>query len=135
MNSDSMSQNSKSKITVFKLTNISKAFQETQALDNISLTIEEGEMLALIGPSGSGKTTLLKLLNGQNLPTSGKLTIDGADIETLSRKSLQQARQKIAYIPQDLGLVPNLKFSKTSSSEKLVPTLLCLSSASSCFPH
>jgi ABC-type phosphate/phosphonate transport system ATPase subunit len=94
---------------VFKLTNISKAFQQTQALNNISLTIEKGEMLALIGPSGSGKTTLLKLLNAQHLPTSGKLTIDDVNIESLSRKSLQQVRQKIAYIPQDLGLVPTLK--------------------------
>ena len=94
---------------MFKLTNITKAFQQTQALNNISLTIEEGGMLALIGPSGSGKTTLLKLLNGQHLPTSGELTIEGANIETLSGKSLKQVRQKIAYIPQDLGLVPNLK--------------------------
>ena len=94
---------------MFKLTNISKAFQQTQALNNISVTIEKGEMLALIGPSGSGKTTLLKLLNAQHLPTSGKLTVDDANIESLSRKSLKQVRQKIAYIPQDLGLVPNLK--------------------------
>lgn len=94
---------------MFKLTNISKAFQQTQALDNISLSIDRGEMLALIGPSGSGKTTLLKLLNAQHLPTSGKLTVEGSDIESLSRKSLKQVRQKIAYIPQDLGLVPSLK--------------------------
>lgn len=94
---------------MFKLTNISKAFQQTQALSNVSIEIETGEMLALIGPSGSGKTTLLKLLNGQHLPTSGSLTVDGSNIVSLSTKELRQVRQQIAYIPQDLGLVPNLK--------------------------
>ena len=103
---------------VFKLTNTSKAFQQTRALDDVSLTIEKGEMLALIGPSGSGKTTLLKLLNAQHLPTSGQLTIDDADIETLSRKALKKVRRMIAYIPQDLGLVPNLKvFQKPSGKD------------------
>ncbi len=94
---------------MFQLDHISKAFQQTQALSDVSLDIDKGEMVALIGPSGSGKTTLLKLLNAQHMPTSGRLAVDGADIESLSRSSLKQVRQQIAYIPQDLGLVPNLK--------------------------
>jgi len=94
---------------VFELKHIEKSFGANLALKDISFTIHQGEMVALIGPSGSGKTTLLKLLNAQHLPDKGSLYLDETEVRDTSRKKLQQLRQKIAYIPQDLGLVSTLK--------------------------
>lgn len=54
--------------------------EDTIALDNISLTIEEGEFVILLGPSGAGKSTILRVLNGLTSPTSGTLTIDGEPV-------------------------------------------------------
>ncbi|MGB2403150.1 MAG: phosphonate ABC transporter ATP-binding protein [Akkermansiaceae bacterium] len=94
---------------MFQLTDITKSFGATVALSNISLEIRQGEHVALIGPSGSGKTTLLKLLNGQAMQNSGNYTIAGAHLNKLSNKDLRRLRSEIAYIPQDLGLIPQLK--------------------------
>ncbi len=91
------------------LSDITKEFGSNKALSGINLEIEAGEFISLIGPSGSGKTTLLRHLNAQHLPTSGTLTIHGEHVPTLSPKALKALRCKIAYIPQDLGLVSSLK--------------------------
>ena len=53
---------------------------ETKALDDVSLTIHDGEFVGLIGHTGSGKSTLVQHLNGLILPTSGKITVDGMDL-------------------------------------------------------
>jgi len=94
---------------LFQLSNISKSFHSTKALSEISFDIKKGESVALIGPSGSGKTTLLKCLNVQHKTTSGKLTINSIETASTSPKALKAIRSKIAYIPQDLGLVPSLR--------------------------
>ena len=94
---------------MFQLTDITKSFGATVALSNISLEIKQGEHVALIGPSGSGKTTLLKLLNGQLLQNSGSYSIADSHLNSLSNKNLRRLRSEIAYIPQDLGLIPQLK--------------------------
>ena len=94
---------------MFELKHIEKSFGANLALKDISFTIHQGEMVALIGPSGSGKTTLLKLLNAQLLPDKGSLYLDKTEVHNTSCKKLQQIRQKIAYIPQDLGLISTLK--------------------------
>jgi sulfate transport system ATP-binding protein len=64
--------------------NVSKSFGSYNALKNVSLTIEDGELMALLGPSGSGKTTLLRIIAGLDRPDSGQVLIDGVDLTTQS---------------------------------------------------
>ena len=70
-------------------------------LDDVSFTLNEGEIVSLIGPNGAGKSTLLKCILGIIKPTSGKITLDGRDIQSLSRVTLARY---IAYLSQDKKL-------------------------------
>ncbi|MFX0185181.1 MAG: ABC transporter ATP-binding protein [Candidatus Hodarchaeota archaeon] len=79
------------------------------AINNLTLDIEAGKFVCLLGPSGSGKTTLLNLISTIDVPTSGKIQIEGVDITFLRRK--QRAlfrRQKIGFIFQFFNLLPTL---------------------------
>ncbi|MEV6244234.1 ABC transporter ATP-binding protein [Lentzea sp. NPDC051838] len=79
------------------------------ALDGISLTVEPGELVAVMGPSGSGKSTLLNLAGGLDSPTSGQVLVDGTSLQSLSRKQLAAWRRKrIGYVFQDLNLIASL---------------------------
>ena len=78
-------------------------------LENLDLEVEEGSFLALMGPSGSGKTTLLNLIAGIDSPSSGELSIGGADITRLKRAALTNWRaHNVGYIFQLYHLVPIL---------------------------
>jgi putative ABC transport system ATP-binding protein len=82
---------------------------EVKALDGVTLTIEKGEFLGIMGPSGSGKTTLLHMLGLLDLPTSGKIVIDGLDILKLTDYEKTMFRlYKLGYVFQDYALVPDL---------------------------
>lgn len=72
------------------------------ALDDVSLTIEEGEIIALLGPNGAGKTTLISALCGIVTPTSGRATVGGHDVVTGYRR----ARAMIGLVPQEIALEP-----------------------------
>lgn len=86
-----------------------KGTNEIRPLDGISLTVEEGEFLALMGPSGSGKTTLLNLLAGIDQPTSGRVVVAGEDLGKLSDAALSKWRtHHVGYIFQIYNLVPVL---------------------------
>lgn len=79
------------------------------ALDNVSFSIYEGELVVILGPSGAGKTTLLNLIGGMDNPTSGELIIDGESIVKYNKKQLAlYRRNKVGFVFQFYNLMPNL---------------------------
>jgi putative ABC transport system ATP-binding protein len=93
--------------------NLKKHYQmgETtvRALDGVSISVSEGEFLALQGTSGSGKSTLLNLIAGLDQPTSGTLRVDGNDIATMSAEELSRhRRQNVGVIFQSFNLVSSM---------------------------
>lgn len=94
---------------------------KVDAVKDISLSINQGEFVAIVGSSGSGKSTLLHLLGGVDKPTSGKVFIDGIDIYSLSEKELAIfRRRKVGFIFQFYNLIPVL----TAEENILLPLLL-----------
>jgi putative ABC transport system ATP-binding protein len=93
--------------------NLRKIYQmgnvEVKALDGVTLDIDKGEFLGIMGPSGSGKTTLLHMLGLLDIPTSGRIKIDGTDISRLTDYEKTMFRlYKLGYVFQDYALVPDL---------------------------
>lgn len=71
----------------------------TKALDGVSLSVEHGEFVAIVGTSGSGKSTLLNMIGGLDVPTSGKVIVDGKDLSTLNDEQLAIfRRRKIGFM-------------------------------------
>lgn len=91
-------------MSVLELNNVSYAYEKNKTvLSDISIKLEAGKMYAVLGPSGSGKTTLLSLLGGLDIPTSGSILFDGADI---MKKGLEyHRRQNISLIFQSYNLI------------------------------
>ena len=82
---------------------------EVAALRGVSLSVDDGELVAAMGPSGSGKSTLLALAGGLDRPTSGSVSVVGVDLATLSPTALAQLRRReIGYVFQDRNLLPQL---------------------------
>ena len=80
---------------------------QVKALDGISLSVKQGEFLAVVGTSGSGKSTLLHMMGGLDTPTSGQVIVAGKDISTLSRDELTIfRRRKIGFVFQSYNLLP-----------------------------
>lgn len=98
---------------ILKCENVTKIYDngETQqkALDNINLSVNKGEFVAIVGASGSGKSTLLHLIGTVDKATSGKIYIDGKDISSLNKeKSAIFRRRKVGLIYQFYNLIPTL---------------------------
>lgn len=87
---------------MIELSHISKEFvsgkRTVHAVQDVSLTIDKGEIFGMIGFSGAGKSTLVRCINLLERPTSGKVIVDGQDMLSLSAKELRQARKKIGMI-------------------------------------
>jgi multiple sugar transport system ATP-binding protein len=95
-----------------KLEDITKKFSDVLAVDDISLEINDGELLALVGPSGCGKTTTLRTIAGLEYPTEGNVMIENADVTEISPR-----HRDIAMVFQDLALYPQ----KTVRENMLFP--------------
>jgi len=81
----------------------------THALRGVNLIVEAGEFTAMAGPSGSGKSTLLNIIGGLDRPTSGRVEVDGREINTLSKTELSLLRrERIGFIFQSYNLIPVL---------------------------
>lgn len=86
--------------------NVSKKYDHNvAALDNVNIKIEKGEFVFLVGPSGSGKSTFLKLLIKEENSTSGKIIVDGKDVNKLKNKEIPFLRRKIGFVFQDFRLL------------------------------
>ena len=98
---------------VVAIHNVSKIFDggdnRVVALDNVSLTIAKGEMVAIMGPSGSGKSTLMTIIGLLDVPTSGTYLLDGIETSGLDRTAQAGVRnQKLGFIFQNFNLLPRL---------------------------
>lgn len=94
---------------------VSKRYGRVEALRNVSLTVDEGEVFGLIGPDGAGKTSLFRIMATLILADSGKVSVDGYDVVT----GMDRIRQRVGYVPgkfslyQDLTVEENLEFFAT----------------------
>lgn len=91
---------------------VTLAYGDVTAIESLDLLISPGEQVCLIGPSGCGKTSLLGLINRRFEASSGQVLVNGRNLADLRERELQKTRAKIAWIPQDLGLVNNLRVSQ-----------------------
>lgn len=97
------------------------ASHRVTALNNVNLTVGEGEFVAIMGPSGSGKSTLLYLLGGLDYPTNGKIWLKDVDISTLNDDALSRTRRtEIGFVFQFFNLIPVL----TAKENVAMPLIL-----------
>ena len=95
------------------LQHVSKVFagsdktKQVHAVDNVNLTIQDGDIFGIIGFSGAGKSTLVRCINLLERPTSGSVEVDGQELTRMSAKELRQARKKIGMIFQHFNLMPS----------------------------
>jgi iron complex transport system ATP-binding protein len=89
-------------MSIISAQNINFRYETEPVMDNVSFTLENAQILAVIGPNGSGKTTLLKIINGTFFPDSGVMLIDGKDTRQWSRREIART---VAIVPQETAAV------------------------------
>lgn len=96
--------------TLINVNHISKSFENTSVLNDISLKINEGEVVVIIGPSGSGKSTLLRCINGLETPTTGIITFD--DMPLNGEENINAVRTEVGMVFQRFNLFPHMSVIK-----------------------
>lgn len=92
---------------LIKINNLNKEFGKVKALNNINLSVYEGEWLAIMGPSGSGKSTLLNILSLMDTPSSGEYILDNENLEQMDEEQkITLRREKIGLVFQQFHLIP-----------------------------
>ena len=100
-------------MSIIKVVGVNKIYNPeaipVHALTDVDLEFDRGEFTAIVGPSGCGKTTLLNMIGGLDVPTGGKVFIQGTDLSTLNSKNLIEFRlHNIGFVFQDYSLLPVL---------------------------
>jgi putative ABC transport system ATP-binding protein len=96
-------------MNILELNGISMIYGSVRALDNVSLSVKQGEWLAIMGPSGSGKTTMMNIIGCMDRPTAGSVILDGEELSHLSPAELTSIRRdKIGLIFQQFHLITYL---------------------------
>lgn len=90
---------------MIEIKGLEKSFDNLKVLDNIDLTIEDGEIYGLVGRSGAGKSTLLRCINGLETYSSGSIIIDGVEVKDLDRKGLRDFRKSVSMIFQHFPML------------------------------
>ena len=80
----------------------------TRAIRGISAAIEDGEFVFLVGPSGSGKSTIIKMLTGEEVPTAGRIMINGFSVSNIAERQIPMMRRTLGVIFQDFRLIPTM---------------------------
>jgi phosphonate transport system ATP-binding protein len=93
---------------MLRISNLTKTFGTTRALDDVSLDVPAGQFIGVIGRSGAGKSTMLRLINRLNDPTSGTIDYEGTDVTGLKGRELRAWRARCAMIFQQFNLVDRL---------------------------
>ncbi|RKY78288.1 ABC transporter ATP-binding protein [candidate division KSB1 bacterium] len=90
---------------IVDIRNVTVSYRENVALHNVSLSVEEGELVAIAGPNGAGKTTLLTVINGLGKLLSGVVKVFGIEV---NQRNINQLRKAIGYVPQKLNIDPRM---------------------------
>ncbi len=94
---------------MIELNSVSKVYPNgTHALNNIDLTIDDGEFAFIVGASGAGKSTLIKLLLREEVPTSGSVIVNGFDLVRMKRRQIPIYRRSLGVVFQDFRLIPTM---------------------------
>ena len=106
---------------MIKVKNIRKSFGDLEVLKGVNLSVEKGEIVAIVGKSGAGKTTLLQIIGTLDRPTSGQVLIDGQDVFAMNDKQLAAFRNKnIGFIFQFHQLLPEF----TALENVMIPAMI-----------
>ncbi|HEV8577761.1 MAG TPA: ABC transporter ATP-binding protein [Thermoanaerobaculia bacterium] len=87
---------------------LSRRYGDFTAVDGISFSVKDGEILGMLGPNGAGKTTTIRMITGFLPPTSGKVTVAGKDLFEAPR----EARRQVGYLPENVSLYPEMRVSE-----------------------
>ncbi|MBP0016916.1 MAG: cell division ATP-binding protein FtsE [Cyanobacteria bacterium SBLK] len=135
---------------IVRLQDVSKVYDDgTACLQDVNLNLKRGDFIFITGTSGAGKSTLLKLLYGEELPSAGRVYVNGFDVDCLKGDRLAKFRRRVGVVFQDYKLIPNRTVAENVAfvlqaqgkrqreiERRLLPTLkmVGLSHKADCFP-